>query len=55
MKEKEEENMHCPHPELQAIISRVESTLASKHLDKDSICQGQCMGVCPPVMIKTHK
>ncbi len=52
---KEAANMHCPHPEFQAIKSRVESALASKHVDKDSIVQGQCMGVCPPAVIKTHK
>lgn len=55
MKEKEEAIMHCPHPEFQAIKSRVESALASKRVDKDSIVQGQCMGVCPPAVIKTHK
>ncbi len=48
-------DLHCPHSEFQVIKSRVESALASKYVDKDSIIRGKCMGVCPPAVIKTHK
>lgn len=40
--------MHCPHPEFQAIISMVKVPWPLNihmHL-------GQCMGSCPPMIIK---